>query len=103
MEKLHAVQTGTSLANRLDSFLAFLGPGGLATPDDSEALESCQAGFQATEVQWSDISRGTLRDPQAVDELQMRGFWRRWHADLMGLAEANTSDQSQLASTAIGD
>ena len=30
---------------RLDSFLTFLGPGGFATPDDVEALESCQQGF----------------------------------------------------------
>ena len=41
---------------RLDSFLTFLGPGGFATPDDVEALESCQAGFRATELEWSDIS-----------------------------------------------
>ena len=46
------------LAARLDSFLTFLGPGGFATPDDVEALESCQAGFRATEMEWSDISRG---------------------------------------------
>ena len=30
---------------RLDSFLTFLGPAGFATPDDVEALESCQQGF----------------------------------------------------------
>ena len=30
---------------RLDSFLTFLGPAGFATPDDLEALESCQQGF----------------------------------------------------------
>jgi len=67
-------------AKRLDSFLTFLGPGGFATPDDMEALESCQEGFRADGVEWNDISRGMLRDPRPVDELQMRTFWRRWDA-----------------------
>ena len=65
-------------ARRLDSFLTFLGPGGFATPDDIEALESCQAGFRSGGVEWSDISRGMNRDPRAQDEEQMRAFWRRW-------------------------
>jgi len=85
-------ESGALLATRLDSFLSFLGPGGLATPDDAEALESCQAGFQAKEVEWSDISRGFHREAQAVDELQMRGFWRQWRADLLGLDWADPSD-----------
>jgi p-cumate 2,3-dioxygenase alpha subunit len=67
-------------AKRLDSFLTFLGPGGFATPDDMEALESCQAGYLADGVEWSDLSRGMLREPRPVDELQMRVFWRRWNA-----------------------
>ncbi len=29
---------------RLESYVTFAGPGGLATPDDVEALESCQRG-----------------------------------------------------------
>ena len=33
-------------ALRLDNFLTFLGPGGFATPDDVEMLESCQRGFR---------------------------------------------------------
>ncbi|MGH7964474.1 MAG: aromatic ring-hydroxylating oxygenase subunit alpha [Candidatus Binatia bacterium] len=66
-------------ALRLDNFLTFLGPGGFATPDDVEALESCQRGFANLEVAWSDISRGMKREqPQYNDELQMRTFWRRW-------------------------
>jgi p-cumate 2,3-dioxygenase subunit alpha len=65
---------------RLDNFLTFLGPGGFATPDDVEMLESCQRGFANREVQWSDISRGMLREhPSISDELQIRTFWRRWH------------------------
>jgi p-cumate 2,3-dioxygenase subunit alpha len=68
-------------ALRLDNFLTFLGPGGFATPDDVEMLESCQRGFANREVTWSDISRGMKREePLANDELQMRVFGRRWRA-----------------------
>jgi p-cumate 2,3-dioxygenase subunit alpha len=71
-------------AFRLEWSRAFLGPGGLATPDDVEALESCQTGFGAREQEWSDISRGMHRQPQANDEVQMRGFWREWQYRLGG-------------------
>jgi p-cumate 2,3-dioxygenase alpha subunit len=64
---------------RLDNFLTFLGPGGFATPDDIEALESCQAGFRSGGVEWNDVSRGMTREPQTSDEAQMRAFWRRWN------------------------
>jgi len=67
-------------ALRLDNFLTFLGPGGYATPDDVEMLESCQRGFANREVAWSDISRGMKLDNPAIsDELQIRAFWRRWN------------------------
>jgi p-cumate 2,3-dioxygenase alpha subunit len=67
-------------ALRLDNFLTFLGPGGFATPDDVEMLESCQRGFANRETAWSDISRGMKREhPSMTDELQMRAFWRRWN------------------------
>ncbi|HLX37856.1 MAG TPA: aromatic ring-hydroxylating dioxygenase subunit alpha, partial [Candidatus Binataceae bacterium] len=62
-------------AVRLDNFLTFLGPGGFATPDDVEMLETCQRGFLNREVAWSDISRGMKRErPGLTDELQMRAF-----------------------------
>ena len=80
------------LSTRLDSFLTFLGPGGFATPDDVEALESCQAGFRATETGWSDISRGMLRPALSTDELQMRGFWRQWHANMQGRSHTDVQD-----------
>ena len=64
---------------RHDNFISFLGPGGFGTPDDVEALESCQRGFQVAELGWSDISRGMQRTATASDELQMRSFWRRWY------------------------
>ncbi|ABQ68120.1 aromatic ring-hydroxylating oxygenase subunit alpha [Rhizorhabdus wittichii] len=65
---------------RLDNFLEFLGPGGFATPDDVEALESCQRSYRnRAAAGWNDISRGMLRDePLADDEAQMRAFWREW-------------------------
>ena len=86
-------ESDATLATRLDSFLTFLGPGGFATPDDVEALESCQIGFRATENEWSDISRGMLRpSPKSSDELQMRGFWRQWHANMQGLSHADVQD-----------
>jgi phenylpropionate dioxygenase-like ring-hydroxylating dioxygenase large terminal subunit len=71
-------------ARRLDNFIAFQGPAGLATPDDVEALEACQAGLRVADgVPWSDISRGMHREhrgqpTRADDELQMRAFWRQW-------------------------
>lgn len=65
---------------RLDNFLEFLGPGGFATPDDVEALESAQRGYAASQfAPWNDISRGMLKaQPATSDEAQMRAFWREW-------------------------
>src|SRR5262249_5918453 len=48
-----------ALSRRLSNFLEFLGPGGFATPDDIEALESCQrAAAAAAEAPWNDLSKG---------------------------------------------
>lgn len=69
---------------RLDNFLTFLGPGGFATPDDLEALESCQTGFDSGGVEWNDVSRGMARSPKDTDEEQMRAFWRRWAEQMHG-------------------
>ncbi len=66
---------------RLFNFLEFLGPGGLATPDDQEALEACQRGYRnLREAAWNDISKGMPRGGNARpdDEEQMRCFWREW-------------------------
>ena len=67
-------------ALRLDNFVAFLGPGGFGSPDDMEAVEACQRGFETIkEVEYSDVSRGMKRSsPSERDELQMRAFWRQW-------------------------
>jgi p-cumate 2,3-dioxygenase alpha subunit len=72
---------------RLDSFLTFLGPGGFATPDDIEALESCQQGYAGGGVEWNDISRGMGRAALANDEEQMREFWRRWQQQMGSAAD----------------
>jgi p-cumate 2,3-dioxygenase alpha subunit len=71
---------------RLSNFLEFLGPGGFATPDDVEALESCQNGFNNYKsVGWSDISKGMSKEnPSYDDELQMRAFWSRWNTFITG-------------------
>jgi p-cumate 2,3-dioxygenase alpha subunit len=74
-------ETPVARAVRLDSFLTFYGPGGFATPDDIEALESVQAGLGAhREVPWSIISRGMAKEGEQLntDELHLRAFWIHW-------------------------
>lgn len=78
-------ETGPRLSRRLDSYLTFIGPGGLATPDDIEAIESCQQGFDCLdEVSWSDISRGLNGPVRFGDELELRTYWRQWAAAMSG-------------------
>jgi p-cumate 2,3-dioxygenase subunit alpha len=81
-------------AKMLYSWNGFLGPAGFGTPDDVEALESCQIGFRCREVGWSDISRGMQRTAQGSDELQMRGWWRQWYAQMRGLPKADRFDDA---------
>lgn len=85
------------LALRLSNFVSFLGPGGFAHPDDLEAIESCQDGFRSPEVEWSDFSRGMNRDPEVMDELPMRAFWRQWQAQLLGHDRATRFDDQRRA------
>ena len=66
---------------RLDSFLTFYGPGGFATPDDIEALESVQQGLGTyKEVQWSPLTRGIAKEGEQLntDEAHLRAFWTQW-------------------------
>ena len=75
-------ESATSRARRLDSFLTFYGPGGLATPDDVEALEMVQKGLSTwREVPWSEMSRGMNKsgDQLNTDEEHLRAFWRHWN------------------------
>jgi p-cumate 2,3-dioxygenase subunit alpha len=80
-------ESPSARARRLDSFLTFYGPGGFATPDDVEALESVQSGFRTwREVPWSDISRGMNKQGEKLntDERHIRAFWRRWNSLMDG-------------------
>lgn len=80
---------------RLSNFLEFLGPGGFATPDDVEALEQCQRGFESMlEAPWSDISKGMRKEKVNYDdELQMRAFWNQWQASTKATAAPKTGDR----------
>ena len=66
-----------ALSRRLANFLEFLGPGGFATPDDIEALESCQrAAAAAREAPWNDlverISTPTATMSSAIPRMNCR-------------------------------
>ena len=74
---------------RMRTMVSFVGPGGLATPDDIEAYEAVQRGIEATAgeeraaLDYSDMSRGMAADGsgergRSIDENAMRGFWRHW-------------------------
>ncbi len=79
-------------ALRLSHYLTFLGPGGFATPDDIEIIESCQLGYANRSVTHSNLSRGMNREvPQTTDELPVRVFWQRWR-ELMLVPENAPSD-----------
>ena len=88
-----AEEPDSMLKRRLDSFLTFYGPGGFATPDDVEALESCQTAF-ATDLVWSDTSRGMHRVSVHTDEAHIRGFWRQWNAAITGGGPPDQSEAS---------
>jgi p-cumate 2,3-dioxygenase subunit alpha len=85
---------------RLQGGVMFQGPGGFGTPDDIEALESCQLGFRARELEWSDASRGMRRQARSDDELTSRAFWREWHALIQGRAGAERVGDLPLPETA---
>lgn len=67
---------------RYNNFICFLGPAGFGTPDDVEALARCQKGFAATEMAWTDLSKGMHRPGGSLanDEFHMRNVWRTWAA-----------------------
>jgi p-cumate 2,3-dioxygenase alpha subunit len=80
-------ESGKARAIRLDSFLTFYGPGGFATPDDVEALESVQKGLAAwREVPWSVMTRGMAKEGEQLntDELHLREFWIHWDRYMRG-------------------
>ncbi|HVL59469.1 MAG TPA: aromatic ring-hydroxylating dioxygenase subunit alpha [Burkholderiaceae bacterium] len=74
-----------ALSRRMTNFLEFLGPAGFATPDDIEALESCQRAFAAwREAPWNDLSKGFgAATSEPNDELTQRVFWVEWQKRLL--------------------
>jgi p-cumate 2,3-dioxygenase subunit alpha len=78
-----------ALEVRLKILTSFIGPGGLATPDDLEAQEGIQRAIASTAtdprpgVDWNDVSRGMASDAagepiRSIDEGRVRAFWRNW-------------------------
>ncbi len=89
------VEEAAARALRMKTVVSFVGPGGLATPDDIEAYEAVQRGINATAadaragLDYSDMSRGMIDEVKGVqgrsiDEGAMRGFWR-WWVDAVGI------------------
>jgi len=78
-----------AMQRRLTNFFEFLGPGGFATPDDIEALESCQRAFASwREAPWNDLSKGFgAAESHPTDEITQRAFWLAWR-DRLAKAEA---------------
>ncbi len=75
---------------RLKTLVSFIGPGGLATPDDLEAQEAIQRAIESTArdpragVDWNDVSRGMATEAagepiRSIDEGRVRAFWRQWN------------------------
>jgi len=76
-------ETDALRAIRNRNFLSFLGPGGLSSPDDAEALVHCQLGYFNLPDSWNDISRGLAETEKvSTDEDNQREFWREWRRRL---------------------
>jgi p-cumate 2,3-dioxygenase alpha subunit len=76
-----AEESPTARSVRLDSFLTFYGPGGFATPDDIEVLETIQAGLGTyREVPWMEVTRGMAKESEQLntDEWHLRELWIQW-------------------------
>lgn len=76
---------------RLEGALSFLGPGGFATPDDIDNLESCQTGYTGGGVEWNDLSKGFEPDEDANggtdiqdNELHLRSYWMQYDRMMSG-------------------
>ena len=90
---------------RLRQFEDFLGPAGLATPDDQTVMEQCQRGYAGTAVPWQqgyargaggiawggDAAAGEIGlQPVAsggiTDEVLAHGAYRQWRRLMIGAA-----------------
>jgi fatty-acyl-CoA synthase len=71
---------------RLNETYLIHGPAGRVAPDDVEAYERNQAGFQARVNEWLVLRRGLHREVAAnggvagheTDETTQRGIWRHY-------------------------
>jgi p-cumate 2,3-dioxygenase subunit alpha len=86
---------------RLGQASVFFGGAGFATPDDIEAVESCQEGASTGGVEWSDISRGLGLYPIPTREVQLRSYWREIQARLLDRGHGDDSAEYQLDPTMI--
>lgn len=77
--------TPAERANRIRQYEDFFNATGLATPDDVAAFTASQRGFQATLMEWSDVSRGSRNVIEGGDE----------RADRIGLKPQFTGTQLQ--------
>ena len=76
--------SATSRARRLDSFLTFYGPGGLATPDDVEALVMRGTAYrfvENAELAMADVERALVLQPDHLGARLERGNLRRLIGD----------------------
>ena len=87
-------QLGNLVNREIGGHAIILVPAGVGSPRRGSARRTTftrskdvQRDFAAwRELSWSDMSRGIGRErPSSQDELQMRAFWRRWHALMQGL------------------
>jgi len=70
---------------RNEQFLTFLGPGGFATPDDTEGMEASQRGFACyREAPWVNYSKGIAAEMAGgytrpgESDFMMRAFFNAW-------------------------
>ncbi|WP_372725742.1 SRPBCC family protein, partial [Immundisolibacter sp.] len=70
---------------RNEQFLTFLGPGGFATPDDTEGMEASQRGFACyREAPWVNYSKGIAAElaggytRPGESDFMMRAFFNAW-------------------------
>lgn len=55
-------------ALRIRQYEDFFNVSGMGTPDDLEEFRACQQGYNATNLPWSDMSRGATRWLESADE-----------------------------------
>lgn len=64
--------TAEERANRIRQYEDFFNATGMATPDDVAAFNASQRGFHATNMEWSDVSRGSRNIVKGGDERAAR-------------------------------